>query len=729
MAYNEETVIVKNQATNAALEIKANFDANMAIVKTLSEAYRNYNKFPIEDWKKHIKDIYYEVFKENPDIYSLWDSWELSVVDPTWTKPTGRFVFIHWREDGKIKSNYELRSLNGDPAIYGKYKYIYHPSIWEPYIDQVQGDKSELFLMTTLDVPIMVDGKYIGIVAMDITLSEIQNNLNKIHPFEGSYAIMVSNGGLIAGHPNKEFHSKPYSEIYPDLESKYKLTEKIKKGEAFDFNYTDNSGNKLYSAVVPIFIKNNDTPWSIILTVPVEVIMARANKNFIVSIIVGFIGILLLIVIIFIISKNITDPISKITTLLNLLSKGHIDKKMVVKLQSGDEIEEMAEALNTSILGLNKKVEFANHIGLGELNSNFELLSDDDVLGKSLIEMRDSLIKARTEEDKRKIEDEKRRWTNEGLAKFADILRQNNNDLNILSTEIIKNLVYYIRANQGGIFIKNDQERGVIVLELLSAFAFDRQKYLKKQIQIGEGLVGTCALEKETIHITEIPQNYVQITSGLGGANPNSLILVPLLIENEIMGVIEIASFNKFEDHEVEFVEKVAESIASTLKSVRINIRTTQLLEQSQQQSEEMAAQEEEMRQNMEELQATQEESARRESEFKGVLEAVDHFLLKAEFSFSTDLLLANTLILQKLEYSLNDIKGLKVDSFFTEKDSDKIKKIWKNVMSGNTHQEIGQLKTKSGKLLKCILSFNPVYIEDELEKILLLAVDMSDYK
>ena len=107
MAYNEETEIVKNQAANAALEIKAIFDANMAVIKTLSEAYRNYNKFPIEDWKKHIKDIYYEVFKENPDIYSLWDSWELSAVDPTWTKPTGRFVIIHWREDGEIKSNYE----------------------------------------------------------------------------------------------------------------------------------------------------------------------------------------------------------------------------------------------------------------------------------------------------------------------------------------------------------------------------------------------------------------------------------------------------------------------------------------------------------------------------------------------------------------------------------------------------------------------------------------------
>ncbi|OFX82795.1 MAG: hypothetical protein A2W99_14115 [Bacteroidetes bacterium GWF2_33_16] len=728
MSYTMETEIVKLQASNASKEIKAIFDANMAIVKTLAEAYRNYTKFPIEEWKSHLKDFYYDVFSENPDVYSLWDSWELSVVDPEWKQPTGRFVTIHWREDGQIKSNYELRSLNGDPPIYGKYKYIYSPSIWEPYIDQVQGDKSELFLMTTLDVPIMVDGRYTGMVAMDITLAEIQNYLNKIHPFEGSYAIMISNGGLIAGHPNKEFHSKPFVEVYPDLETKYKLTEKIKKGEFFNFIYIDNSGNEIFSSVVPVFIKNNNTPWSIILSVPVNVIMEKANKNFIISIIVGLIGILVLIYIIFIISKNITNPISQITNLLTLLSKGHIDEKMAVKLNSGDEIEEMADALNFSIGGLNKKVEFANHIGAGELNSSFDLLSNEDVLGQSLIEMRNSLLKAREEEEKRRIEDEKRRWTNEGLAKFAEILRQNNNNLDILANEIIKNLIYYINANQGGIFIINDQDRNNVVLELLAAFAFNRKKFLKKHIQIGEGLVGACAVEKETIHLIEIPQDYVKITSGLGGSNPTSLLLVPLLIENDMLGVIEIASFNKFEKHEIEFVEKVAQSIASTLKSVRINIRTSQLLEQSQQQSEEMAAQEEEMRQNMEELQATQEESARREAEFKGTLDAIDHFLLKAEFTFNGDLLNANNQFLHKFDYTLNEIKGLKHIAFIPEKEIKNFQEIWNSVMSGSEHQERMNLKLKSGKSIPFAVSINPVYIDDEIDKIILMAVDLDSF-
>jgi GAF domain-containing protein len=150
---------------------------------------------------------------------------------------------------------------------------------------------------------------------------------------------------------------------------------------------------------------------------------------------------------------------------------------------------------------------------------------------------------------------------------------------------------------------------------MTACYAYDRQKFLTKKIEIGEGLVGRCYQEKERIYLTEVPNNYIKITSGLGDNNPTCLLLIPLTYNNNVYGIMEISSFNKFQDYEVEFMERIGESIAATISTTKSNIQTALLLEQSQQQAEEMSSQEEEMRQNMEELRATQEQSARREEE------------------------------------------------------------------------------------------------------------------
>lgn len=338
-------------------------------------------------------------------------------------------------------------------------------------------------------------------------------------------------------------------------------------------------------------------------------------------IITGLFLVIATIIIAVIIIRALVRPVNKIRNLLADMSKGILPDH-TVEVRS-DEIGDMSVALNSVIEGLKATSEFSQEIGKGNFDAIFEPLSEEDILGQSLINMRDNLKKAAEEEEKRKKEDAQRTWAAQGLAKFSDLLRQNNDNMEELSYSIVSNLVKYLDANQGGLFIINDEDNSDLFVELTACYAYDRKKFMEKRIEIGEGLIGRCIQEGETIFMTDIPEDYINITSGLGNENPSCLIIVPLKLNEQIYGVIEIASFKVFEKYQTEFIEKVGESIASTISSVKINIRTTALLEQTRQQAEEMSAQEEEMRQNIEELQATQEESARREAELQKALEEI----------------------------------------------------------------------------------------------------------
>jgi len=220
----------------------------------------------------------------------------------------------------------------------------------------------------------------------------------------------------------------------------------------------------------------------------------------------------------------------------------------------------------------------------------------------------------------RKIsEDEKQRnWATEGLARFVEILRTKNDNLKELAEAIIINVVKYMDANQGSLYAINDANPADIHLELIACYAYSRKKHLTQRIGLGEGLTGQVALEKASLYMTNLPDDYVKITSGLGEALPRNLLIVPLMLNGNVYGVIELASFGIFKEHHRQFIERLAESIASTLSSVRVNERTRKLLQETQAQAEQMRTQEEEMRQNMEELSATQEGMQRILKEMEG---------------------------------------------------------------------------------------------------------------
>jgi len=321
------------------------------------------------------------------------------------------------------------------------------------------------------------------------------------------------------------------------------------------------------------------------------------------------------------IAMSLKKPLKEMMNAISSLTAGNVDITFNEKLQKGsNELAWILRQMSELTKSFKNIASFAEQVGNGNLSTEYALLGEKDIIGKAMLGMRANLQKAEAEMEKSHRQDEQRNWATQGIAEFADLLRKNNDNIEELCHLIVSHLVKYIGANQAGIFILNDDDAENPVLEMKACFAYDRRKYAEKTVKINEGLVGACFFERESIYLTTIPNDYINITSGLGGYTPKALLIVPLKVNNLIYGVVEIASFDEFEPHVREFVEKVSESIASTINTVKTNIRTNKMLETMKMQAEEMANQEEELRQNMEEMQATQEEMRRRETELEEAL-------------------------------------------------------------------------------------------------------------
>lgn len=301
--------------------------------------------------------------------------------------------------------------------------------------------------------------------------------------------------------------------------------------------------------------------------------------------------------------REVTKPIEELNKAADQIAKGHLSVNLN-QLYSKVLVSDITFGFEKLIDKLRQTIAQIEDISSRKTIQNIELNSEHDEIGLSL----NKIIQQTISYD---LEEFHRNWSTQGYAKFSEIIR-NSSEIKELATNMTINLVKYLGANQAGMFvIENINEKPQLVLK--AAYAYDKKKFLTKTIEIGEGLVGQCYLENESIFLTDIPQGYLHITSGLGYANPTCLVLIPIKLNDKTEGVFEIASFKKFETYQIIFLEKIAETIASSISSLRLNEITNTLLINSKKQTEEMRAQEEEMRQNLEELASTQEESIRNE--------------------------------------------------------------------------------------------------------------------
>jgi CHASE3 domain sensor protein len=311
---------------------------------------------------------------------------------------------------------------------------------------------------------------------------------------------------------------------------------------------------------------------------------------------------------------------------INGLVRNLLENNRRYLFNSGNEIDisSSEKVMEESITNIRSASEFINEIAKGNFEIDWPGLNEEnkkinqETLAASLIDMRDKMRNV-------KEEDEKRLWATEGIARFSEIIRNHQSDEKSLCDEALRFMVKYMNAQQGNLFIRRMDKNETGYLELIACYAFERKKYKQKRIEPREGLIGQIFMEGETTMITDVPENYTEITSGMGGITPSCILIVPMKQNNSTEAIVEIAGFKVWEAYEVSFIEKCGEFLGSLIASVKIAERTNLLLKQSQIQAEQLRVQEEELRQNMEELAATNEEMKRKEEEVSRILATNHH--------------------------------------------------------------------------------------------------------
>ncbi len=744
MALRDTKKICDVLADQKAKHAKQYLDTYLFAARNMAQTFECFESIDEENRRKFFRTILYKMLKSNPHFLSVWTIWEpysIDTRDSTLENTDGNthigsFATTYFRQQSEIVL--ESSSTEGELFAANYYtlpKKSYRETLINPYNYSYTKSKEEAILQTNLVVPIITHNsvlgdEFVGVVGVDAPLENFHEIINGFHPFENGYGFMLSNNGVIITHPNSEVYGKPFAMLESEMDNIHKVSLLVAKGKKLSYTVTDESGEAaIYYTFAPIIVGRSLTPWSFGVAVPLSHIYTETKMVFWVSVGIGLIGLFICLITINIIARNIVVPLSEMTNLLSTLNTTDNKKLQKIANTQYDETGKLAQAVAKLLAWVRQTGNFVSEMGHGNLNSEFVLFDEKDSVGKSLLKLRDRLILAGDENKKRRLEDENRNWAAEGLASFSDVLRQNNDNFEEFGYNIISNLVKYVDASQAAFYLLNTENSQRHFIEMKASYAFEQRKYRTEEIEIGESLVGSVVQEKESIFLTDIPEDYATIRTALGEDSPRCIYIVPLIFNDEIYGVIELALLRNLEKHQLSFINKLAESIASTISSIKTNLRTTELLQQSQEQSENLIMHEEEMRQNMEELQATLEESARRETELDGHLRTLNNALATVEYDVKGRVVEANSLMLNVLGYTSDEIFGKHQSDFLETEliESTEYVQFWDKLRAGV--QQIGNYNfiTRFGETVCFSSSFTPIFGGDgKPEKIIQYANNIT---
>ncbi|TAE67883.1 MAG: HAMP domain-containing protein [Bacteroidetes bacterium] len=447
-------------------------------------------------------------------------------------------------------------------------------------------------------------GKIIGALAVG---GQIKNNLvlgekmTKRKYFNNAYVYAMLGNGEVIYHPNPAFKGTNFKHSNPNF---YATLLKNKEGK------------DRYSI-------NNEWRWQYYkyyepFDMYIGIVVSEKNFiNLILNDLIGMLVFMLLALLLLslylmnVLLRPLLKPLKEIEIVISRLSEGISVKELDINRK--DEIGEICNSLNVLIQQLKKYTYFAEEIGKNNLETKLELNNEYNVLGNSLIKMQYNLKNLATE-------NKLRSWAIEHNIIISEILRKYSESIELLSEKVLDFFIEHLNIQQGAFYVVEEYENKTKFLNLKIAYAYERKKMIKKQIDITDGLLGQAYHTGSMIYSEDMPKDYLSYVTGLEDYTATYLLIVPLKIGDDVFGVLELVSFYPIEKYKLDFATQSSETIASSMSITQSNELTKQLLVDMQETTERLLQQDEELRQNLEELQALQDISDTKQAEIEKLL-------------------------------------------------------------------------------------------------------------
>ena len=390
--------LANSYSREKAAEIKAIVDEDLAVARIMAQAIEEMTYLPEDERNQRRKKLLDKVLLLYPKYDATWMNWQYEFINEEWDFDYGRERYNSYIAGGEIKSSIELANMDGSPgsSIYEMFRAdeTEMELLTEPYwyldYDYTDDNRDSLLGISPV-VRMEVDGRFAGLIGADMSVGDFQE-ISEVESYENAYALLLTYEGKIIASKDPSYFNLSMDTLSFIKDRFEEITGKIQSGEEYSFEAYDRSlEEEVYVSFSPIVVGRSKYPWASVFVVPVTEITSYFNETLTETLLFGIVGLVLLSLVVWNIARKITKSLEDSSLLLKDLALGELNMGQQINVRSNDEVGEIALSVNKLMFELNKKAEFSKEIGEGNLDADFECSSDNDVLGNSLLQMRDNL--------------------------------------------------------------------------------------------------------------------------------------------------------------------------------------------------------------------------------------------------------------------------------------------------------------------------------------------------